>query len=59
MDPVSKHYGRVRYWPGLHLKDFFTDMAVIPHSVLVCPYFKHMRLLIVKGFVLGDFKLEV
>ena len=53
-DPDSKQYGHVRYWIGLHIGDFFPDMRQGPHSELVCPYFQHMRLLLVEGFLLGD-----
>ena len=35
MDPNSKQYGHVRYWLGLHLRDYFPDMAAGPHAELV------------------------
>ena len=53
-DPGSKQYGHVRYWLGLHIGDFFPDMKQGPHAELVCPYFMHMRLLLVEGLLLGD-----
>ena len=53
-DSSSKQYGHVKYWLGLHLRDFLPSMAFGPHSELISPYFQHMRLLLVKGLVLGD-----
>ena len=53
-DSSSKQYGHVKYWLGLHLRDFLPSMAFGPHSELISPYFQHMRLLLVEGLVLGD-----
>ena len=50
----SLQYSHVKYWIGLHLRDYFPDMAVGPHAEIVPPYFQHMRLLLVEGLVLGD-----
>ena len=50
----SMQYQHVRYWLGIHLREYFPDMAEGPHAEIVAPYFKHMRLLLVEGFVLGD-----
>ena len=58
LDPSSKQYGHLRYWLGLHLRDYFPDMAAGPHAEIVCEYFQHLRLLLVEGFVLGDLKVE-
>ena len=58
MDSTTKQYGHLKYWIGIHLKEFFPDMAFGPHAELVCPYFQHVRMLLVEGFVLGDIKLE-
>ena len=52
--PSSKQYGHVKYWLGLHLREYFPDMAGGPHAELVSSYFQHMRLLLVEGLVLGD-----
>lgn len=52
--PSSKQYGHVKYWLGLHLREYFPDMAGGPHSEFVSSYFQHMRLLLVEGLVLGD-----
>ena len=41
----SLQYSHVKYWIGLHLRDYFPGMA---------PYFQHMRLLLVEGLVLED-----
>ena len=57
MCPGSKQYGHLRYWIGLYVRDFFPDMAAGPHAELICPYFQHMRLLLVEGLVLGDIEL--
>ena len=54
LDPFSKQYDHVKYWLGLHLGDFFPDMVSGPHSELISPYFKNMRLLLVEGLILGD-----
>ena len=54
----SKQYNHVRYWLGLHLRDFFPDMSAGPHAELVCAFFKHMRLLLVEGLVLGDLSVN-
>ena len=32
-------------------------MAAGPHAEIICPYFHHMRLLLVEGLVLGDIEL--
>ena len=50
----AMQYQHVRYWLGLHLREYFPDMAEGPHAEIVAPYFKHMRLLLVEGLVLGD-----
>ena len=50
----SLQYTHVRYWIGLHLRDYFPDMATGPHAEIASPYFQHMRLLLVEGLVLGD-----
>ena len=50
----SMQYQHVRYWLGLHLRLYFPHMAEGPHAEIVAPYFKHMRLLLVEGLVLGD-----
>ena len=47
-------YSHVKYWIGLHLRDYIPDMANGPHAEIVSPYFQHMRLLLVEGLVLGD-----
>ena len=57
LDSASRQYGHLKYWVGLHLREFFPDMAVGPHAQLVCPYFQHARLLLVEGLVLGDIQL--
>ena len=55
IDSGSMQYSHVRYWIGIHLRDYFPDMATAgPHAEIVPPYFKHMRLLLVEGLVLGD-----
>ena len=54
MHSGSSHYSHVRYWLGLHLRDYFPDMADGPHAEIIAPYFQHMRLLLVEGLVLGD-----
>ena len=53
-DSSSKQCGHVKYWLGLHLRDFLPSMACGPHSELISPYFQHMRLLLVEGLILGD-----
>ena len=58
MDPDSKQYGHVKYWLGLHIREFFPVMAVGPHAEFVGPYFQHMRLLLVEALTLGDIKLD-
>ena len=58
MSSDSKNYGHVRYWLGLHLRDYFPDMAEGPHAEIVCEYFQHMRLLLVEGLVLGDLSVD-
>ena len=54
LDSGSLQYSHVRYWLGLHLRDYFPDMAGGPHAEIVSPYFQHMRLLLVEGLVLGN-----
>ena len=56
--PSSKQYKHVKYWIGLHLRDYFPEMAHGPHAEIVCQYLQHLRLLLVEGFVLGDLKIE-
>ena len=48
-------YKHVKYWLGIHLREYFPDMATGPHAELVSPYFQNMRLLVTQGLVLGDF----
>ena len=50
----SLQYSHVRYWLGLHLREYFPDMANGPHAEIVSSYFQHMRLLLVEGLELGD-----
>jgi hypothetical protein len=50
----SLQYSHAKYWIGLHLRDYFPDMAIGPHAEIVSPYFQHMKLLLVEGLVLGD-----
>ena len=47
-------HSHVKYWIGIHLRDYFPDMAMGPHAEIVSPYFQHMRLLLVEGLVLED-----
>ena len=44
----------MKYWIGLHLRDFIPVMASGPHAEIISPYFQHMRLLLVESLVLGD-----
>ena len=57
MDSRTLQYSHVRYWLGLHLRDYFPDMALGPHAEIVSPYFQHMRFLLVQGLTLGDVTL--
>ena len=41
------------YWLGIHLRDYFPDLAAGPHAEIVSEYFQHLRIL-VEGLVLGD-----
>ena len=54
VDSASKQFGHIKYWLGLHLRDFIPIMSVGPHAEVISVYFKHMRLLLVEGLVLGD-----
>ena len=54
LDSTSKQFGHIKYWIGLHLRDYLPDMASGPHAEIISPYFQHMRLLLVEGLVLGD-----
>ena len=54
MNSDSLQYSHVKYWIGLHLRDYFPDMAMGSHAEIVPPYFQHMRLLLVEGLVLED-----
>ena len=58
MNSASLQYSHVRYWLGLHLRDYFPDMAAGPHAEIIAPYFQHMRLLLVEGLVLGDVSIN-
>ena len=58
MQSGSLQYSHVRYWVGLHLRDYFPDMAAGPHAEIIAPYFQHMRLLLVEGLVLGDLSVD-
>ena len=40
-NPKSMQYKHVKYWLGLHLREYFPDMAAGPHSELVSPYFQN------------------
>ena len=53
-DPSSKQYMHLKYWLGLHLRDFFPEMTNGSHAEIISPYFKHMRLLLVEGMLLGN-----
>ena len=55
MNPETNQYRHLKYWMGLHLRDYFPDMAAGPHSELVSPYFQSMRMLLTEALVLGDF----
>ena len=57
-DPSSKQFGHVKYWIGLHLRGFFPLMGSGPHSELISPYFKNMRLLLGEALLLEDIKVE-
>ena len=50
----SKEYGHVKYWLGLHLREYIPDLAGGPHAEIISPYFQHMRLLLVEGFIFED-----
>ena len=54
VDPTSKQFGHIKYWLGLHLRDFIPEMSEGAHAKLISVYFKHLRLLLVEGLVLGD-----
>ena len=58
LDFESKPFGHVKFWLGLHLKHYFPVMAEGPHAEIVCPYFQHMRLLLVEGLVLGEIQID-
>ena len=58
LDPSSKQYGHIRYWLGLHLRDYFPNMAAGPHAEIVCEYFQHLRMLLVEGFEIGDLRVN-
>ena len=50
----SNQFGHIKYWLGIHLREYFPGMADRPHAELISPYFQHMRLLLVEGLVLND-----
>ena len=54
----SKEYSHIKYWLGLHLRDYFPEMAVGPHAEFVSPYFNHLRMLLVEGIVLEDINVS-
>ena len=58
MDSGTLQYNHVRYWLGLHLRDYFPNMAMGPHAEIVSPYFMHMRFLLVQGLTLGDLTVD-
>ena len=53
-DPGNKQYKHIKYWLGLYVREYFPDMAIGPHAVLISPYFFHMKSLLVAGLVLED-----
>ena len=53
-NPEAKHFGHLRYWVGLHLRDYFPSMSAGLHAHIISPVFQHLRLLLVEGLVLGD-----
>ena len=57
-NPESKHFGHLKYWVGLHLRDYFPAMAAGPHAEIISPFFQHLRMLLVEGLVLGDVNAE-
>ena len=57
VDSTSKQFGHIKYWLGLHLREFMLDMAGGPHAEIVSKYFQYMRLLLVEGIVLGDIEV--
>ena len=58
VDPSSKQFGHIKYWLGLHLRDFIPEMSEGAHAELISVYFKHLRLLLVEGLVLGDIEVN-
>ena len=54
LNSSSMQYRHVTYWLGLHLREYFPDMARGPHAEFVSTYFQHMRLLVTEALVLGD-----
>ena len=54
LNPITKQYSHIKYWLGIHLRDYFPDMAAGPHAEIVSEYFQHLRMLLVEGLVLGD-----
>ena len=54
LNPITKHYCHIKYGLGIHLRNYFPDMAAGPHAEIVPEYFQHLRMLLVEGFVLGD-----
>ena len=57
LNSESLQYSHVKYWLGLHLRDFFPDMDAGPHAEIVSLYFQHMRMLLVEGLVIGDLRV--
>ena len=57
-DPSSKQFAHAKYWIGLHLRNFFPSMDTGPHSELISPYFKNMRLLLMEALFFDDIKVE-
>ena len=39
VNPSSNQFGHIKYWLGLHLRDYFPVMAGGPHAELVSRYF--------------------
>ena len=50
----NKENNMIKYWLGLHLQDYFQDMAGGPHAEVISYYYRHMRLLFMEALVLGD-----
>ena len=39
LSSTTKQYVHVKYWIGIHLKNFFPQMRDKPHAELISPYF--------------------